>query len=71
MKQNSPPKTCFEISVDSSVSNSLGNEIKLFKNDIDIGFALPAYEHSYKKCIEVTQDGDIFKFVNGGTDNVS
>ena len=29
---NSPPKTCFKINTDPVVPNSLGDEIKLFKN---------------------------------------
>ena len=71
IEQNAASKTCFEIITDPSVPNSLGNGIQLFKNGIDIGLALNPYQISNKKCVENVEDGDIFKFVNGGTDNVS
>ena len=71
IQQNTPPKTCFELIADSTVSNALGNEIRLLRNGIDIGVALNANELSKTKCVDDAQDGDVFKFVNGGTDNVS
>lgn len=71
IQQNPQSQTCFEIITDPAVSNSLGDGIKLFQNGIDIGFALNSNEISNVKCVEDAQDGDIFKFVNGGTDNVS
>ena len=71
IQHNAPPKTCFEIITDPSVSGSLGDGIKLFKNGIDIGFVLNANQISNLICDEDAQDDDNFKFINGGTDNVS
>ena len=70
-EQNAPPKTCFKLVTDSSVANSLGNEIRLFKNGVDIGIALHENSLSNKICVDDSQDGDVFKFINGGKDNVS
>ena len=71
IEKNSPPKMCFELITDPAVLNAQGNGIKLLHNGVDIGFALNENEFSNRKCVENTQDGDIFTFVNGGKNNVS
>ena len=68
---NSPPKTCFKINTDPAMSNSLGDEIKLFKNGDEIGLALGSNQISNEICIDDTSVGDVFEFKNGGLDNVS
>ena len=70
-KNNSPPKTCFKINTDPGVPNSLGDEIKLFKNGGEIGVALGSNQISNEICIDETSVADVFEFKNGGSDNVS
>ena len=53
------------------MEKSLGDEIKLFKNGVEVGSALSAQQLSNEICIEDTSDGDNFEFKNGGKDNVS
>ena len=60
-----------KLNVDASVENSLGDDIKLFKNGVEVGTALGAQQLSNEICIEDTSDGDNFEFRNGGKDNVS
>ena len=71
INQHSPPKTCFEFHTDPSITDSLGDEIKLFKNGGEVGLALGSYQQSNTICIDDTADGDAFEFRNGGKDNVS
>ena len=71
INQHSPPKTCFELHTDPSITDSLGDEIKLFKNGDEVGAALDAYQQSNTLCIDDTSDGDVFEFRNNGKDNVS
>ena len=68
---NSPPKTCFKINTDPAMPNSLGDEIKLFKNGGEIGVALGSNQISNEICIDETSVADVFEFKNGGSDNVS
>ena len=67
----SPPKTCFKLETDPSVQDSLGDEIKIFKDGAEVGTALGADQLSKEICIENTDDGDAFEFRNGGLNNVS
>ena len=60
-----------KLNVDASVENSLGDEIKLLKNGVEVGTALGTQQLSNEICIEDTSDGDNFEFRNGGKDNVS
>ena len=71
IKEHAPPKTCFKLNADPAVTDSLGDEIKLFKNGEEVGTALAANELSNEICIEDTSEGDVFQFRNGGKDNVS
>ena len=70
ISQHAPPTTCFELKTDPGIPDSLGDEIKLFKNSAEVGIALGAYQLSNEVCLEETSDGDIFEFRNGGKDNV-
>ena len=67
----SPPKTCFKIVSDASIQNSLGDEIKIFKNDIEIGVALNAHELSNEICFNEIEENDVLQFLPAGNDNVS
>ena len=67
----SPPKTCFLFKTDPSIADALGDEIKIFKGDQEIGTALGLNQLSNEFCIEDTIDGEIFEFRNSGEDNVS
>ena len=69
--EHSPPKTCFKIVSDASIQDSLGDEIKVFKNDIEIGVALNANEISNEVCFNDIDENDVFKFVTADNDNVS
>ena len=71
IKEHAPPKTCFTLNTDPAVTDSLGDEIKLFKNGDDVGIALGANELANEVCFEDTLEGDEFQFRNGGKDNVS
>ena len=71
INQNSPPKTCFEFHTDPSITDSLGDEIKLFINGDEVGLALGSSQQSNTICIDDTSEGDVFEFRNGGKDNVS
>ena len=71
INQHSPPKMCFEFHSDPTITDSLGDEIKLFKNDDEVGTALGNHQQSNTICIDDTSDGDVFEFRNGGKDNVS
>ena len=71
IEQNAPPRTCFKLNTDPSVPDSLGDEIKLFKNGEEAGVALGANELSNEICLEDTSEGDVFEFRNGGKNNVS
>ena len=62
---------CFEFNTDPSITNSLGDEIKLFKNGDEVGAALGSDQQSNTICIDETSDEDVFEFRNGGKDNVS
>ena len=66
-----PPQTCFTLKTDPSIEDALGDEIKLFKDDQEVGTALGSYQLSNEFCIQDAKDGDAFKFRNGGQDNVS
>ena len=68
---HSPPRTCFKLITDQSISDSIGDEIKLFKNGDEAGIGLGTNELSNEICLEDTSEGDIFEFRNGGKDNVS
>ena len=68
---HSPPKTCFKLIADPSIEGALGDEIKILKNDLDIGVALNAHQVSNEVCFNDVQENDIFKFVTAGDDNVS
>ena len=68
---HSPPKTCFKLIADPSIQGALGDEIKILKNDLEIGVALNAHEVSNESCFNDVQENDIFKFVTAGNDNVS
>ena len=69
--EHSPPKMCFKIISDASIQDSLGDEIKLFKNEVDIGVALNANELSNEICFNDVEESDNFKFVTVGNNNVS
>ena len=69
--ENSPPKMCFKIVSDASIQDSLGDEIKVFKNDVEIGVALNANEMSNEVCFNDIDETDVFKFVTADNDNVS
>ena len=69
--QHSPPKSCFELHTDPSITDSLGDEIKLFKNGDEIGAALGSDQQSNTICIDDASVEDIFEFRNSGKDNVS
>ena len=69
--EHSPPKMCFKIVSDASIQNSLGDEIKIFKNEIEIGVALNANELSNEVCFNDVVESDNFKFVTAGNNNVS
>ena len=71
IEEYAPPKTCFKLETDPAVTDSLGNEIKLWKNDDEVGTALGANELLNEICIEDTLEEDVFEFRNGGKDNVS
>ena len=71
INQHSPPKTCFELHTDPSITDSLGDEIKLFKNGDEIGAALGSDQQSNTICIDDASVEDIFEFRNSGKDNVS
>ena len=71
INQHSPPKTCFELHTDPSITDSLGDEIKLFKNGDEMGAALGSDQRSNTICIDDTSVEDIFEFRNSGKDNVS
>ena len=51
---------CFKIVSDASIQDSLGDEIKIFKNDVDIGVALNANELSNEICFNDVEENDIF-----------
>ena len=68
---HSPPKMCFKIVADLSIENSLGDEIKIFKNEVELGVALSANQLSNEACFDDTEENDVFKFVTAGNDNVS
>ena len=70
IEDHAPPRTCFKLTTDPSVEDSLGDEIKLFKNGVEVGAALGAQQISNERCIEYTSDGDVFEFRNSGKDNV-
>ena len=72
-EEHSPPKTCFKIVSDASVQDSLGDEIKIFKNEDEtpVGVALNANELSNEICFNDVEENDIFKFVTNGNNNVS
>ena len=70
IEEHAPPKTCFKLNTDPAVTDSLGNEIRLFQNGAEVGIALGANELSNEICIEDTSGGDVFEFQNGGQDNV-
>ena len=71
IEEYEPPRTCFKLITDPSVEDSLGDEIKLFKNGKEAGTALNTNELFNEFCLENTLDGDIYEFRNGGRDNVS
>ena len=71
IEEHAPPRTCFKLITDPSVEDSLGDEIKLFKNTEEAGSALHTNELSNEICLEDTSDGDVFEFRNGGKNNVS
>ena len=71
IEHHAPPRTCFKLNTDPSVSDSLGDEIKLFKNGKEAGIALGVNELSNEICLQDTLNGDVFEFRNGGKDNVS
>ena len=71
INDHSPPKTCFEIVADPSIENSLGDEIKIFKNEVELGVALSANQLSNDVCFDDTEENDIFKLVTVGNNNVS
>ena len=71
INQHSPPRMCFELHTDPSIPDSIGDEIKLLKNDDAVGLALGSHQQSNTICIDDTTDGDVFEFRNGGKDNVS
>ena len=64
-------KTCFELHTDSSILDSIGDEITLFVNGDKVGYALGSHQQSNTICIDDTSDGDVFEFRNSGKDNVS
>ena len=69
-----PPKICFEFIVDMTKSGALGDAIQVFHNGKRIendANALDAQQKSNSFCIWQAYDGDRFRFVNGGADNVS
>ena len=76
-----PPKLCFEFVVDMTVPGALGDAIYVTHNgnpvtndDTSSGTvlnALNAQQSSNSICIWQTYDGDRFRFVNGGSNNVS
>ena len=67
----SPPKTCFKLIADPAIEGALGDEIKILKNDLEIGVALNAHEVSNEACLNDVQENDVFKFITAGNDNVS
>ena len=71
INEHSPPKTCFKLVADPSIEGSLGDEIKISKNNIDIGIALNAYQLSNEVCFDDVAENDVFKFTTAGNDNVS
>ena len=78
IKKYGPPKICFEFSVDMTIPGALGDTIKVFHNGNPIQHlngrienALNARKKSNRICIWQAYDGDRFRFVNSGTDNVS
>ena len=71
IEQYSPPKTCFTLKTDPSIQDSLGDEIKIFKDGQEVGIALASNQLSNELCIENTTDGEAYQFRNGGQDNVS
>ena len=71
INDHSPPKTCFEIVADPAIENSLGDKIKIFKNEVELGVVLGANQLSNEVCFDDTEENDMFKFVTAGNDNVS
>ena len=70
INEYSPPTMCFKIVSDASIQDSLGDEIKIFKNEIEFGVALTANEISNEVCFNDIGEIDVFKFVTAGNDNV-
>ena len=68
--EHSPPRTCFKLIADSSRDQALGDQIKIFKNGIEIGIALDANEFSNEACFDDVGEDDVFKLVPDGNDNV-
>ena len=56
---------------DSSLEGALGDEIKIFKNNIEIGVALNANQLSNEACFDDVEEDDMFKFVTAGNENVN
>ena len=71
INDHSPPKMCFKFVSDPSIQNSLGDEIKIFKNEVELGVALNTNQLSNEVCFDDTQENDMFKFMTAGNDNVS
>ena len=69
--ERSPPTTCFKIIVDPSQNDALGDAIKIFKNDIEVGVALNSNELTNEACFDDVDKNDVFKLVTDGNDNVS
>ena len=72
-EEHSPPEMCFKIVSDASIQDSLGDEIKIFKNEDEtpVGVALNANELSNEVCFNDVKESDNFKFVTAGDNNVS
>ena len=78
IKHHGPPKICFEFITDMTIPGALGDAIQVYQNgnpitnpDGSIQNALNAQQKSNSICIWQAYDGDRFRFVNGGSDNVS
>ena len=71
MDVHSPPKTCFKLTAGASIKDGLGDEIKIFQDEVEIGVALGANESSNEICFDDVDDGATFKFVTTGDNNVS
>ena len=68
---HSPPKMCFKLVADPSIEGSLGDQIRISKNNIEIGVALNANQLSNEVCFDDVAENDVFKFFTAGNDNVS